>query len=176
MKIIKGELSDLDMIFQIYLNAKQELELRGIYQWTDSYPTLSIIESDLKKGILYVMQHNNEILGAINISEEQEIEYESIKWQFDDTKVLVIHRLVIDPKHQRKGHAQKLMDFAKTFATENNYTSIRLDAYSQNNKVIEFYKKQKYHIRGNVYFPERKYPFYCIEKKITTVLYNNCQS
>lgn len=80
---------------------------------------------------------------------------------------------MVDPKYQGKGYARKLMDFADKFANENNYSSIRLDVYSQNKRVIKFYEKRKYFIRGNVNFPEREHPFYCMEKEITTV--NNDQ-
>jgi len=172
LTIEKGQLSEINQLFQIYLNGKNDLEKNGIYQWTNNYPTLSIIERDLKKGVLFVLRNDKEIIGAINISEEQEYEYETINWEFDNSKVLVIHRLVIDPKYQGKGYARKLMDFAEQFANENNYSSIRLDAYSQNKRVIDFYEKRKYFIRGNVNFPEREQPFHCMEKEIITA-YNS---
>jgi predicted amidohydrolase/GNAT superfamily N-acetyltransferase len=172
LKIEKGKLSEINQLFQIYLNGKNDLENNGIYQWTNNYPTRLIIESDLKKDVLFVLKNDKEIIGAISISEEQEPEYETIKWEFDNSKVLVIHRLVIDPKYQGKGYARKLMDFAEKFANDNNYSSIRLDAYSQNKRVIDFYEKRKYFIRGNVNFPEREYPFHCMEKEIITA-YNN---
>lgn len=168
LKIEKGKLSEINQLFQIYLNGKNDLEKNGIFQWTNNYPTRSIIESDLKKEVLFVLKNNKEIIGAINISEEQEPEYETINWEFDNSKVLVIHRLVIDPKYQGKGYARELMDFAESFAKENNYSSIRLDAFSQNKRVIDFYEKRKYFIRGNVNFPEREYPFHCMEKEIIT--------
>lgn len=166
LKIEKGKISDLNQLFQIYVNGKTGLEKNGIYQWTNNYPTRSIIESELKKDVLFVLKNGKEIIGAINISDEQEAEYETINWEFDNSKVLVIHRLVIDPKYQGKGYARILMDYAEKFATKNNYSSIRLDAYSQNKRVIEFYKKRKYFIRGNINFPEREYPFHCMEKEL----------
>lgn len=169
LKIEKGQLYDLETLFQIYVNAKNELAKNGIYQWTDAYPTISIIENDLKKDVLYVLKKGKEIIGAININEEQDIEYQLIDWKFDDRKVLVIHRLVVNPKHQRNGYATKLMDFAENYAIQNNYSSIRLDAYSKNDGTIEFYKKRKYFIRGNVNFPYRKYPFCCMEKEIKAI-------
>lgn len=168
LKIEKGTLSDLNELFQIYLNGKNKLEKNRIYQWTDNYLTRSIIEKDLEKGVLFILRNDKEILGAINISEEQEAEYQTINWKFNSSKVLVIHRLVIDPKFQGKGYASKLMDFAEKFAIENNYSSIRLDAYSQNKRVIDFYEKRNYYICGNVNFPEREYPFHCMEKEIIT--------
>ncbi len=172
LKIEKGTLSEINQLFQIYLNGKKDLEKNGIYQWTDNYPTRAIIENDLKKGFLFVLKNGKEIIGAINISEEQEHEYETINWRFDNSKVLVIHRLVINPKYQGKGNARKLMDFAENFAIENNYSSIRLDAYSQNKRVIDFYEKRKYFNRGNVNFPDREHAFHCMEKEIITA-YNS---
>lgn len=62
------------------------------------------------------------------------------------------------------------MNFAENFAHENNYSSIRLNAYSQNKRVVEFYKKRKYFIRGNVKFPGREYPFHCMEKVVNKKL------
>ena len=164
--IEKGNLTDLEALFQIYINGKIELERNGIYQWTNTYPTISIIESDLQKEVLYILKNDNEIIGAIALSEEQEDEYKLINWKFDDGKILVVHRLVVNPKHQKQGYAQQLMDFAENYAVTNNYASIRLDAYSQNKRVINFYKKRNYKISGNVNFPERDYPFYCMEKDI----------
>ena len=166
LKIEKGKLSELETLFQIYLNGKNDLEQNGIYQWTNSYPTISILKNDVNKGVLYTLKNNNEIIGAINISEEQELEYQSVNWKFNATKILVIHRLVINPRHQKQGYAKLLMDFAEKFAIKNNYSSIRLDAYSQNRRVIEFYKKRNYIIRGEVYFPYRNDPFYGLEKEL----------
>ncbi|WP_178988549.1 GNAT family N-acetyltransferase [Winogradskyella schleiferi] len=166
LKIAKGQLSDLEAVFQMYLNAKDELENNGIYQWTANYPTHAIIENDLKNGTLFTLKNSNELIGAISISEEQEKEYQSVNWKFNASKVLVIHRLVVNPKHQNKGHARTLMDFAENLAKENNYTSIRLDAYSRNTSVLKFYKKRNYIIRGEVNFPEREHVFYCMENEL----------
>ena len=78
IQIEKGKLSELDKLIQIYFNGKNELERHGIYQWTNNYPTPSIIESDLQKGVLYTLKNGPEIIGAINLSEEQEPEYQSV--------------------------------------------------------------------------------------------------
>jgi GNAT superfamily N-acetyltransferase len=38
--------------------------------------------------------------------------------QFNDSKVLVIHRLVVHPNKQNKGYAKLLMDFAEDYAKQ----------------------------------------------------------
>lgn len=164
--IEKSELSDLAELFQIYLNGKSELERKGIFQWTIHYPTSENIADDLKNGFLYTLKKGKIIVGAISINQIQDEAYQSIDWQFEDTKVLVIHRLVVNPRYQRQGFAKKLMDFAEHFAKENNYTSIRLDVYSQNKGAVQFYKNRQYEIRGDVNFPYRALPFHCMEKRI----------
>lgn len=58
------------------------------------------------------------------------------------------------------------MNFAENYAKEKSYNSIRLDAYSRNHQVIEFYKKRKYIVRGEIFFKEREHPFYAMEKEI----------
>ncbi|PHS63383.1 MAG: GNAT family N-acetyltransferase [Flavobacterium sp.] len=169
MKIRIAELKDLEKIIQIYSKCKIELDNQGIFQWTDNYPNSKIIMTDIHKGILYLLEYKNEIIGTINISKEQEKEYGKIEWKFNEGKILVIHRLAIDPKEQGNGFARKLMDFAEDYAEKKGYTSIRLDAFSQNERVIKFYKKRNYFLRGKVNFPEREYPFYCMEKEIKTL-------
>ena len=166
MTITKASLKSLDELFQIYLNAKKALQAKNVFQWIDAYPTISIIEEDLKKGDLYVLKIEKEIVGAVVLNEKQDKEYETIDWLFDDAKVLVIHRLAVDPKHQKKGYGKMLMDFSEDFAYKNNYSSIRLDTYSPNKTSIRLYENRNYFIRGNVYFSGRKDPFYCMEKSV----------
>lgn len=166
LKIEKGNLLNIDEIFQLYQNAKEELDKNGIFQWTDNYPTLTIIENDLKKDCLFVLKNNEKIIGAICINEEQEPEYKKINWKFNQTKILVIHRLVIAPQYQSNGFAKKLMDFAENHAKENYYTSIKLDVYSKNESAVRFYEKRKYCICGEIYFPERTSSFYAMEKHL----------
>lgn len=172
MKIEKGQLYELETLFQIYLNAKHDLDSKGINQWIDNYPTISLIETDLRNGSLYKLKNDNLIMGAVVLNEEQDIAYKSINWKFDESKVLVIHRLVIDPKHQSNGYAIQLMDFAENFAKENGYSSIRLDTYSQNDRSISFYKKRNYLIRGDVHFTGRAHSFHCLEKEIINAKFN----
>jgi predicted amidohydrolase len=166
LKIELAQPDDLGALFQMYKRAKIELDKQKLFQWTDNYPTAEIIEGDLKKESLYTLKEGDEIIGAICLSEEQDPQYQYVNWKYNHSKVLVIHRLVIHPKHQRKSHALKLMDFAEHYAIDHNYSSIRLDAYSANARVVNFYKKRDYRIRGAIYFAERKHPFHCMEKHL----------
>ncbi|MCF8262373.1 MAG: GNAT family N-acetyltransferase [Melioribacteraceae bacterium] len=106
---------------------------------------------------------------------KKKAEYQTVNWKFSDSKILVIQRLEVNPEYQGEGNAKKLMDFAENFTRYNIYSSIRLDAYSQSNRVINFYEKRKYIFRGNANFREREYPFQFMEKEIISAYNNGCQ-
>lgn len=166
LSIEKGKLDDLDTIFRLYEEAKESLQKSGIYQWNESYPQRQLVSNDIETSSLYVLKNNSNIVGAISFNNTQEDAYKSIPWRFNDTKVLVVHRLVIDPEYHGFGYGQKLMNFAEGYALDNYYTSIRLDCYSQNIRAVKFYENREYISRGEVYFPGRDLPFYCMEKNI----------
>ncbi|HET8574233.1 MAG TPA: GNAT family N-acetyltransferase [Edaphocola sp.] len=161
-------------IYEIVENCKAALQSGGIFQWTDHYPTLQIIQNDIESGHLYQIQSGKDILGIINISAIQEEEYKNINWSYPVDTSLVIHRLAIDPKHQGQGFAQKLMTFAENYGKQRGFHSIRLDAYSQNTRVLRFYDKRAYAKRGEIYFPGRDLPFYCYEKQLVKNENRNC--
>ena len=164
MRISKVTLPQLDETFQIFLDCREVLEKEGIFQWTDQYPTLEIISKDIRKGNLYCLNENGNTYGVININELQEQEKNSVHGKNNVGKILIIHRLAVKPEFQNRGFAKKLMDFAEDYAIENNFNSIRLDAYSGNPKLLKFYENRDYQRGGEVFFPGRKLPFYCYEK------------
>ncbi len=164
--ILRCSKTDAEAIFRVFTRCKSALQAQGIFQWTDSYPTLQIIEDDIQQEHLYQINVHGTIIGIINISNVQEPQYKALEWMFPEETSLVIHRLAIDPIYQGQGFAQKLMTFAENLGIQNGYISVRLDAFSQNPRVLRFYEKRKYLKQGEVYFPDRIHPFYCYEKQL----------
>lgn len=157
---------DIEKTFAVYHETKQDQFKNVFFQWTENYPNIDTITNDIENGYLYIIEIEKEIIGAINISKVQEKEYATVDWKEASNSVLVVHRLVIRPDYQRQGFASILMDFAESYATQNKYSFIRLDAYSVNEHVIKFYNKRGYSKRGEVFFPEREFPFFCLEKEV----------
>jgi ribosomal protein S18 acetylase RimI-like enzyme len=157
---------DLDRIMSLIKDCIREMEFRGLYQWGEYYPTLEIVKDDIENESMHVMREDKAILGIIVINEEQPHEYDSLNWSTQKGRILVIHRLAVAPKRQNQGIAGKLLEFAENYAANNGYTSIRLDAYSDNAKALRFYEKHQYKRVGQVHFPRRDLPFYCYEKNL----------
>ncbi len=156
--------ADIKKILSITSACAKDMVSKGIFQWNDQYPNQEAFENDLKNNWLYVITNNQNTVGSISITPEMDEEYNSIKWLTSNNKNLYIHRLAVHPEMQRKGYAQKLMNFAEGYAKKNNYISIRLDTFSKNFRNQRFYEQRGYQRLENVYFPQQSQdPFYCYE-------------
>jgi len=162
--IRKGRLSDIEKIIELTKSCAKLMISKGIYQWNEHYPNKEAFMADVTRDELHVLEIGKEIAGTIVVSNLMDEEYIPIKWLTESNKNLYVHRLAIDPEHQGNGYAQKLMDFAEQFAIDNNYTSIRLDTFSQNKRNQKFYELRGYKRLGDIYFPKQsEYPFHCYE-------------
>ena len=135
---------------------------RGIFQWSDQYPSIDILQKDIGLQQIWKLENKNTIIGIIVLTEIEDKEYKNVKWLTENAHNLYVHR-----KFQGMGYAQKLMGFAEKFAQENNYKSIRLDTFSKNMRNQKFYEKRNYTRLESVYFlNQSEHPFYCYEKII----------
>ena len=155
---------DIDTIMAITKACAKHMISKGIYQWNEHYPNRDAFVKDVKRNELFVLEINGEIMGSLVISTLMDNEYQPIDWLTENKNNIYIHRLAVHPAFQGKGYAQQLMDFAEAYAIENNYTSIRLDTFSQNKRNQNFYELRGYKRLGDIYFPKQsEYPFYCYE-------------
>ncbi|MEH6536720.1 MAG: GNAT family N-acetyltransferase [Psychroserpens sp.] len=162
--IRKAILNDIDDIIKMTKACARHMISKGVFQWNEHYPNATAFEKDVQRNELYVLETENHINGCIVISTVMDEEYIPIDWLTSNENNVYIHRLAIHPEHQGQGYAQQLMDFAERFAIENNYTSIRLDTFSQNKRNQKFYELRGYRQLGDIYFPKQsEYPFHCYE-------------
>lgn len=137
---------------------------KGIFQWNEHYPSKADFENDIRRNELYVWASVEEIIGVIAVTTVMDEAYIPVEWLNPDARAIYIHRLAVHPRHQGKGYAQKLMDYAEDFARKNGFESIRLDTFSQNKRNQLFYEKRGYRRLGDVFFPNQSaHPFHCYE-------------
>ncbi|AJR03053.1 GNAT family N-acetyltransferase [Siansivirga zeaxanthinifaciens] len=162
--IRKAILSDIDKALLITKACAREMIHNHIYQWNDAYPNKKAFETDFNRDEFYVLEHNNTVIGCITISTFMDAEYHDVPWLTPNDNNLYVHRLAVHPEHQNKGYANELMQYAETFARKNNFNSVRLDTFSQNQKNLSFYEKRGYKRLSEIYFERQSaYPFYCYE-------------
>lgn len=164
MEIRLAQLDDKKAILSIIKNVVIDMSSQGIDQWDQIYPNEEVVTEDILDREVYVASEDTVIIGVITLNEYQDEEYETIPWKYNGDKILVIHRLCVDPKFQGAGIATKLLNFAEQFGKENNYSAIRLDSFTENKGACRLYEKHGYEKRGFVTF--RKGDFICFEKKL----------
>lgn len=162
--IRKATHRDIDVILDITKACAIHMISQKIFQWNEHYPRREAFENDVNRRELYVLEIENKVAGCIVISTLMDEEYIPIKWLTPNTNNIYIHRLAIHPKYQNQGFAQQLMNFAETHSKENNFTSVRLDTFSQNQRNQQFYERRGYQKRDDIYFPKQsEHPFHCYE-------------
>lgn len=162
--IEKVQIEELDEIYSLTKSCAAHLIEKEIFQWNELYPSKEVLFNDINLKQIWKLTENNEIIGIIVLTEIEDIEYKNVRWLTKNEASLYIHRLAVHPKHQGKGNAQKLMDFAEGYAKLKNYKSIRLDTFSQNKRNQQFYKQRNYIKLESVYFlNQSEFPFYCYE-------------
>ena len=165
MSIRQAIITDLDIVKKIAEACAIDMANYSIFQWNEKYPSRDVFKNDIETGALYVLEINKKIVGCIMLSDVKDDSYKDVKWLTKNFKNLYVHRLAVNPDYQKKGHGRRLMDFAESFAVENNFTSIRLDTFSLNHRNNKFYKSRGYTQLGNVFFPiQSDLPFHCYEK------------
>ena len=138
---------------------------KGINQWNQHYPSKEKLATDIdKKELFKLVNTENEIIGIIVLSTDMDKEYLPIQWITENKNNLYVHRLATEPSFWGLGNGKKLMDFAEDYARDHQYTSVRLDTFSQNKRNHRFYESRGYKRLGDIFFPMKsEHPFHCYE-------------
>ena len=163
--ISPGKAEELDAILEMTRACGKHMRDNGIDQWDENYPDRERLSNDIQSETLFAYRENGQVLGIVVLNETEDPEYTEVSWSTSaDDRNLVVHRLAVDPEHQGKGIARKLMDFAESLAKELGYDAIRLDTFSQNPRNQRFYENRGYKRLEDVYLSYRDdYPYLCYE-------------
>ena len=162
--IVRAEPGHTAAAWAVIEASRAALDRAGISQWDDTYPSRAVVESDIAKGTLYVLEEAG-VTACITLDSIQDPAYARVAWTIPEP-VLVVHRLCVDPTAQGRGLARELMTFAEAFAREHGYRGIRLDAFSGNPRALNLYRHRGYSDVGEVFFPRRDLPFRCFERAV----------
>lgn len=166
MRVEPATAADVPEVFGIITRCVTAMRAEGIQQWDETYPNLEVVANDFATHALFVIRAARVCIATVSLNEVQPEQYAPLPWQIVSGRVLVIHRLCVDPATQQRGAARALMDFAEAFAREHNFASIRLDAYTGNPRAMALYERRGYQRVGPAVFPRRPLPFACFEKAI----------
>ena len=133
MNVRCATLDDLDKILNIYARARNFMRENGNpTQWGDSYPSKSLVISDLEQGCLFVIvDEKNSIAGVFSCFVDGDRDYDVIKngaW-LNDEPYTAIHRIASAGTH--KGIFSYILDYCLTFSS-----NVKVDTHF-NNTVMQ---------------------------------------
>ena len=128
--------------------------------------SIKAILSDIRARTLYFYHVHGVCQGIIVLNQDQAEEYNTVTWENQSGKILVVHRLAVHPVFQQKGIGKLLMEFAVEHARENGFTSLRLDVIRDNHAAGTLYRNMGFKETGSFHFPFQKSPFDCYELKL----------
>ena len=166
LDIQMASIAHFEQILRLYRLSGIDMHRKGFANWSYFYPSVSIILNDLNKKELYILFDQHTVLGAISITSQADPKYHEINWVTRQEKALYINRLAVHPRFQSRGFGSLLMDFALQIADKTSCTSIRLDAYSPNDGLLQFYQKRGFIIHKETISLGKpwQHPFCCLEK------------
>lgn len=147
-QIVKATLDDIDEIATLYDNLNTYLEENINYPgWKKGvYPTQKDAINALNNDTLFICKTDDRIAGTVILNNIQEEAYNKATWSIDVPldKVLVIHTLAVHPDFFKMGVAYYLLVFAKEYAANAGYKTIRLDVNANNLPAFTLYEKMGY--------------------------------
>lgn len=155
-------------ILELYRKASGHLNAQGIVQWDDEYPSPDTLKENIDHGVTWVIRHNQLIIATITLDDEQDPQYEFIRWAYPSNNVLVVHRLCVDPDFQQRGLAKQMMYFAEILAKQQGFEVIRLDAFLGNPYSQKLYPGLGYsEAAGYCYYSPGSIMCNCFEKWVS---------
>lgn len=148
MEIRKAQKGDIDFIERIYENIHDEEEkgLTTIGWIRNIYPTRKTAADACMRDDLFVMTDNDKIVAAAIINKIQVAEYKNAAWKYnpEDSRIMVLHTLVVDPFEKNRGYGKAFVSFYENYARQNGCIALRMDTNAKNSKARNLYQRLGY--------------------------------
>lgn len=107
-------MDEIPVIWEIILQAKAQMYREGMHQWDENYPTVPILENDVRKGWGYVLvpfDDDSDIIAYGAVVFDGESAYSGLqdgKW-LSEQHYVVLHRLAVADRWKRQGMTVRYM-------------------------------------------------------------------
>lgn len=115
--------------------------------WNEYYPGKEEIKMDYENNNLFVMMEGNQILGALSVISENELD-ELEFWNVRDRAVREIARVVVNRRFRGKGIAYEMVKKIEYILKEEGCTAIHLLVACKNIPAYKTYMKAGFEVMG----------------------------
>ena len=127
-------LSDFNFIYWLYEEAINYHKRNNYVSWSEIDP--QFLKKEIEKKLHYKIVKNGDILCVFAIAFS-----DPIIWRTKDQgNAAYLHRIVVNPNFKGQRQFSKVLKWAIDYALANKLSAIRMDTWTKNPKIIEFYK------------------------------------
>jgi GNAT superfamily N-acetyltransferase len=129
----KTEREDIERVWQIILQAKEQLHRMNRRQWQDGYPAVENIANDIANAYGYVLCGNKGVVayGAVIFDGEPAYNHINGRW-LSNLPYAVVHRLAVADEVKNRGMATLFMQKVQELCKQKNIRSFRVDTNFDN--------------------------------------------
>lgn len=147
---------DLDILMDIFNEARYTISLLGIDQWQDGYPSRSVIRKDIEEGRSYCVCLDGIPCGTFVLLSDGEPTYDLIydgQWLTGNSKAdyIAIHRVAISIAKRGTGIAPRIIEYAFEYAKSRKKSSLRIDTHLGNTVMRRMLEKNGFTYCGVIY-------------------------
>ena len=107
LSIVLASNDDVDRVLELVAACIADMRAAGIEQWDEVYPDRQTLLKDAHDRTLYLASFDREpLVGTLVVNTLQSPEYSDVPWTMTGEHIAVVHRLMIDPRYQRRGIAR----------------------------------------------------------------------
>ncbi|MDR1526598.1 MAG: GNAT family N-acetyltransferase [Dysgonamonadaceae bacterium] len=157
IQLRKARMEDVDRIWQIILQAKEQMRLRNSLQWQDGYPSPENIAHDRECGYGHVLCLNDTVIAYAAVIFDGEPAYENIRGQWlSDRPYVVVHRLAVADEMKRQGVATRYMQKIEALSREKGIRNFRVDTNFDNLYMQRIFAKLGFTYCGEVQYNQNR--------------------
>ena len=158
IKIRRSTNNDIPALLGIFDEARETIKKLGIDQWQNGYPHREVIEDDIARGYSRVIEADGTVVATFAVIDDGEPTYDKIYdggWLTKDSKSYVaIHRVAILVACRGQGIACRIIGYAKDFARDGGFSSIRIDTHRGNVVMRKMLEKNGFSHCGTIYLAD----------------------
>lgn len=145
--------TDIERIWEIIGQAKEQMRRLNSKQWDENYPALETIMQDIKDSNGYVFCKKDRVIAYGVISFDGEPVYNDIngKWA-NNLPYMIVHRLAISDEMKRQGIAKRFMLQAEEVSRQKGIYSFRVDTNFDNEYMLRLIDTLGFEYTGEVYY------------------------
>ncbi|RAJ03982.1 acetyltransferase (GNAT) family protein [Chitinophaga skermanii] len=133
MQILNATQQDIPQIFELYDLGTQFQATVNSRQWQGFENEL--VTQDIQDLRLFKIVEGNEMacIFTLTFNDPQIWKEKSVD------KAIYIHRIATNPAFRGRGYVKHIVDWAKTYCAQNDVDYIRMDTWSDNEKLRQYY-------------------------------------